>query len=117
MRLVAGRQAAWGSAETGTVISHVGSVKISGVCLKGRASRECAIAERERAGMSLVSDACDAKHARQLVRGDLEGPRSGSGACGRLRISSGSRGVEGDVSLYLLHDLVDVPVEHGDGAE
>ena len=62
-------------------------------------------------------DLRDAEDALQLSRGNHHRAGVGSLARRRLRKGGRGRGVEGDVAFDLLHDLVDVAVEHGDGAE
>src|SRR5262245_42600903 len=54
---------------------------------------------------------------RQLLRRHLEWPRPRTLAGSRLRVSGGPGGVEGDVALHFLHDLVDVSVQYRDGAK
>ena len=62
-------------------------------------------------------DAGDAEHAAQLVIGHFH--RSGRRRRTRRRLRKGRRasGMEGDVTLDLLHDLMDVAVEHSHRAE
>ena len=59
----------------------------------------------------------NAQNALQLSRGNHH--RSGVRRLARRRLGKGSRscGVERDVAFHLLHHLVDVPVQHGHGAE
>src|ERR1043166_1690015 len=49
--------------------------------------------------------------------GTLSGPGPRTVAGRGLRIGGGARGVEGDIAFHLLHDLVDMAVQHGDGTE
>ena len=49
--------------------------------------------------------------------GTTSGPGPGPLPAERLRIGGGAGGVEGDVAFHLLHDLVDVAVQHRDRAE
>src|ERR1700688_3752596 len=62
-------------------------------------------------------DAGYPKHRRQLIRGDLKRPGSGPHAGERLRIGSRASRVESHVAFDLLHNLMNVTVEHGDRAE
>src|SRR5689334_252223 len=65
-----------------------------------------------------VVDRPDAEVLAQLVsRNILHRARCWSGARCRLRERRRIRGVEGDVALDLLDDLVDVAIEHGHRAE
>ena len=57
------------------------------------------------------------EHLGQLIRRHLERPGTGAFAGHRLRIGRGARCVEGDVTFDLLHDLMDVPVQHRHRAE
>ena len=57
------------------------------------------------------------RNLRKSPAGTFIGPGDGRGAGRRLRERRRARGVEGDVALDLLHDLVDVAVEHGHRAE
>src|SRR5581483_4564612 len=66
---------------------------------------------------ALEGDVAGAKHGAQLVVSDFHRARRGRGARRRLREGSRARGVERHVALDLLHDLVDVAVEHGHRAE
>src|SRR5580704_6606411 len=72
-------------------------------------------------GSVLAADIVDRPYAEvfaQLIGGYLlHRTRSGSGARRRLRKCRRIRGMEGDVALDLLDDLVNVPVEHGHRAE
>src|SRR5262249_11778407 len=63
------------------------------------------------------SDARYPEHAGQLLRGHFQRPGSRALARDRLRIGRGTRGMEGHVALDLLHDLVDVTIQHSDRAE
>ena len=54
----------------------------------------------------------DAEQRTQLVVGNLHRSRRGRRARRGLRKGGGHGGVKGDVALDLLHDLVDVTVEH-----
>ncbi len=57
------------------------------------------------------------QHLRQLIGRHFQGP-GGIGCSGnRLGKGRGARGVEGDVAFDLLHDLMDMAVEHRDRAE
>src|SRR5579864_9494487 len=62
-------------------------------------------------------DARDAEHAAQLIPGYLERPRAFALAGSGLRVSGRASGVEGDVALDLLHDLMDMAVEDRDRPE
>src|SRR6266436_3814192 len=64
-----------------------------------------------------IVDRSDSEYTPQLLRGHLErtGPLSHAG--GRLGERGGQGGVEADVPLHLLHDLVNVAVEDRDRAE
>src|SRR5262245_29723717 len=62
-------------------------------------------------------DVGDAENRAQLVVCNFHRTRRGSRARRGLREGSRHRGVEGDVAFDLLHDLVDVTVEHRDRAE
>ena len=75
------------------------------------------VADGERMRALFVVHRSEAEHLLQLIR--RHGERAGRlGLAGfRLRIGRRPRGLEGDVALHFLHDLVDVPVEHRDGAE
>ena len=59
----------------------------------------------------------DSQHAAQLFRGHSHGP--GGRRCARHRLgkSGGHGGMKSGVALYFLHDLMNMPVQHGDGAE
>ena len=65
----------------------------------------------------LDRDAADAEQAAQLARRHGHRPGRWRRARRRLREGGRARRVEGDVAFDLLHDLVDVAVEHGDRAE
>src|SRR6266446_6891773 len=71
----------------------------------------------ERVLTFLVVDVGHSQHAAQLFGRDLH--RAGRWSCAWLRLRESSRagGVEGDVAFYFLHNLVNVSVEDGDGAE
>src|SRR5258708_38197295 len=60
---------------------------------------------------------CDAEIGAELLGGNQHGTGLGSLAGLGLREGGGTCGVEGDVTFDLLHGLVNVPVEHGDGAK
>src|SRR5882672_6904596 len=64
-----------------------------------------------------VVNVCNAQDASQFVRGDKQGAcrfgRPGDG----LRECSSHGCVETDVSFHLLHDLMNVPIQHGYGTE
>src|SRR5262249_42920243 len=62
-------------------------------------------------------DVGDAENRAQLVVGDLHRARRGCRTRRWLREGGRHGGVEGDVALDLLHDLVDVTVEHRHRAE
>src|ERR1051325_7471043 len=64
-----------------------------------------------------IVDRSDSEYTPQLLRGHLEGPGPLSHAGGRLGERGGQGGVEADVPLHLLHDLVNVAVEDRDRAE
>src|SRR5439155_22849147 len=81
-------------------------------------SDERAVDQRGSALAADVVDRPDAEVFAQLIGGHLlHWPRSGSCAGRRLRKCRRIRGMEGDVALDLLNDLVDVAVEHGHRAE
>src|SRR5262249_25234297 len=65
----------------------------------------------------LEVDAGNAEHAAKLGVFDLHRAGRGGGARRRLRERGRAGGVEGNAALDLLHDLVDVAVEHGHRAE
>src|SRR5205085_3968966 len=65
---------------------------------------------------ALAADIVDRPHTQhrmQLLGRHLHGSRSGRASRSRLRECRRSRGMERDVALDLLLDLVDVAVEHG----
>src|SRR5581483_2836696 len=63
-------------------------------------------------------DAAQAEQRTHLLAGDVLARPGRRGGAGRgLREGRGARRVEADVALHLLHDLVDVAVQHGDRAE
>src|SRR4051794_17777460 len=81
-------------------------------------SLERRIHDGERPPARDVADAGQAEHGAQpLGRHVLDRPRTGRLAWRRLGEGGRSRRVEGDVSLDLPEDLVDVAVQHGDRAE
>src|SRR5205085_5075502 len=81
-------------------------------------SDEHAVDQRGSALAADVVDRPDAEVFAQLIGGHLlHRTRSGSGAWCGLRKCRRIRGMEGDVALDLLDNLVYVPVEHGDRPE
>src|SRR6266478_6854015 len=66
---------------------------------------------------TLEGDVGDAENRAQLVVGDFQRSRRGRRTRRWLREGGRPGGVECDVALDLLHDLVDVTVEHRDRAE
>src|SRR3954451_10713516 len=62
-------------------------------------------------------DGGDAEIFAEVTGSHLHRPRRRSGAGGRLREGGRARGVERDIAFHLLHDLMDVPVEHRHRAE
>src|SRR5260370_8000018 len=66
---------------------------------------------------ALEGDVGDAENRAQLVVGDFHRSRRGCRTRRWLREGGRHGGVKGDVALDLLHDLVDVTVEHRDRAE
>ena len=73
--------------------------------------------QRQRARMLHDRHAGDPEHPGQLIRGHLERPGAGAFARRRLRIGRRACGVEGDVAFDLLHDLMNVSVQHGNRTE
>src|SRR5258708_3953647 len=59
----------------------------------------------------------DSQHAAQLIRRHFHRPRRWRGAWRRLWECGGQSRVERDVAFHLLHDLMDMPVQDGDGTE
>src|SRR3984957_14479307 len=57
-------------------------------------------------------DAPDAKHGAQLFSRNSHRPRRRSRSWRRLRKADRQRGVECDVALHLLYDLMNMTVEH-----
>src|SRR5882724_13009210 len=81
------------------------------------ARAERAVDDRQGVLARDVADFADTQHALQLLHRHFE--RAGAGPdtrCG-LREGGGPRGVEREVALDLLHDLVDVAVQDRDGSE
>src|SRR5258708_7419737 len=74
--------------------------------------REIAVSDGEWLGALLHRDRSDAEHAAKLVLGDLHRAGRGRTAWRRLRKGGGAGGVERYCAFYLLHDLVNVAVEH-----
>src|SRR5262249_29454231 len=70
------------------------------------------IDDRETLLVLLEGDIGNAEHFAQLIVRHFHRARRGGGARRRLRESGRTRGVERDVAFHLLHDLVDVAVEH-----
>src|SRR5260370_42624937 len=64
-----------------------------------------------------IVDRSDSEYTPQLLRGHLEGPAPLSHAGSRLGERGGQGGVEADVPLHLLHDLVYVTVQDRDRAK
>ena len=94
--------------------------KYAQVVQRGAISCHCiqrGIDDGERTAFSDVLDVGDAEDGLEFAGGNDHGAGAGSLAGRGLREGRGARGVEGDVALDLLHHLVDVAVEHGDGAE
>src|SRR4029077_163970 len=79
----------------------------------GRCAGERGVNHRQMMPPGHVVDVCNAQDAAQFVRGDKQRawrfgrPRNG------LRECSGHSCVETDVSFHLLHDLMNMPVQHG----
>src|SRR6267154_5937659 len=82
----------------------------------GNSGQRC-VRQSQRARHWRNRDAGDSEKPWKLFRWDLERPRSRSVARNRLRISHGACGVEGDIPLDLLHDLMDVAVQDRHGTE
>ncbi len=80
-------------------------------------ARQRAVGDGERLGALPVGDVGDAEDAAQLSGRYQLGAGRGRGARRRLRERGRARGVERHVAFNLLHDLVDVPVEHGHRSE
>src|SRR5258708_36856674 len=59
----------------------------------------------------------NSQHATQLVRGDFHGAWRWCRSRCRLWECSGQSRVERDVAFHLLHDLMNVAVQNGDGTE
>src|SRR3954451_15295075 len=87
------------------------------VVIVGASALQPLIDDREALFALLEGDARHAEQAAQLLVRDFHRARRRSAAGRRLRESGGARSVEADVAFDLLHDLVDVAVEHGHGAE
>ena len=81
------------------------------------ASGERGIGERKRSARARNLHGGHAQHFGQLFRRDFQRSRSRPVAGCGLRIGSRARGVERDVAFHLLNDLMNVSVEHGDGAK
>src|SRR5258708_4286820 len=64
-----------------------------------------------------ISDRCETEVTPQLFRGHSQGASLGRGAGRGLREGGRASGVEGDVAFDLLHRLMNVAVQYGDGAE
>src|SRR6476619_3689552 len=64
-----------------------------------------------------VGDVADAKDGAQLFSRNSHRPRRRSRARRRLRKARRQRGVERDVALHLLYDLMNMTVEHGQRTE
>src|SRR4051794_959636 len=62
-------------------------------------------------------DGGDAEIFAEVAGSHFHRPRRGSGAGGRLREGGRARGVERDIAFHLLHNLMNVPVEHRHRAE
>src|SRR6185312_14461647 len=73
--------------------------------------------DRELLIVLLEVDAGDPEHAAELRVLDFHRAGRGGGAGRGLREGGRARGMERDGAFDLLHDLVDVAVEHGDGTE
>src|ERR1700722_7221663 len=89
----------------------------SGFSLVAAISAERRVGQQSRTRKWEDVDARDAQHPWKLIRRDLERSRTGAVARSRLRIGGRACGMERDVAFHLLHDLVDVAVQHGDRSE
>src|SRR6266436_3865404 len=79
--------------------------------------REIAVSDGEWLGASLHRDRSDAEHAAKFVLGYLHRAGRGRAAWCGLRKGGGAGGVERYRAFYLLHNLVNVAVEHRYWAE
>src|SRR3569832_1148990 len=70
--------------------------------------------DRRAVRMAHLADAGEAQQLRQLVGGHLQRAGRIADTRRRQRIGGTTNREEGDVTLHLLHDLVDVPVQDGD---
>jgi hypothetical protein len=81
---------------------------------RGKSSnfREIAVSDGERLVALFYGDGGDAEHTAQPVLWDLHG--AGRGCCARRGLQERGRagGVERHRAFHLLHDLVNVAVEH-----
>src|SRR5512143_3598395 len=85
--------------------------------LSPSSARKRRVGDGERLAAHPHRDAGDAEHRAKPIRRHRHGARRGRRPSYRLREAGGSRGMEGHVAFDLLHDLVDVAVEHGHRTE
>ena len=88
-----------------------------GVLERRRQAGQRGVDDGERAATRNERHVRDAEHALELFRIDLHRTRGGCGARCGLRKGGRHRGVKRHVALHLLHDLVNVAVQHGHRSE
>src|ERR1700733_2734821 len=94
------------------------SPRLNSVCINGVPSTEQGgIDDGERRFRRYQTDPSGAQELLQIASRHHHRTRTLGDARHALRERGGAGGMEGDMALDFLHDLMDVAVQHGDGAE